>query len=266
MVVYVDVVFIENFIVNLFLLLITMKLLRFEYRKSIYVGAVLGGLYTLALFIKIPVLTSLVGKILVALIMIMLTVKKRTLGTIIKAVITFFIGSFTLCGICFTFSLMQNQYSISKDFIISNYSIKYIIVSIMILYIVIVRIVDYLRERALIKNLLYDIEFSYNEKKVCLKGFLDTGNELREPVTNLPCIIVENELIDTMNIPDEKAYYISYSTIGEDGKLKGFKGEKIKVRQQNEDWRTIDAIICSCKNNKLSKENEFNALLSRGII
>ncbi|PTR81262.1 peptidase U4, partial [Bacillus anthracis] len=28
---------------------------------------------------------------------------------------------------------------------------------------------------------------------------------------------------------------------------------------------TIEAIICSCKN-KLSKENEFNALLSRGVI
>ncbi|MDU1314142.1 sigma-E processing peptidase SpoIIGA [Clostridium septicum] len=266
MVVYVDVIFIENFIVNLFLLLITMRILRFGYKRSIYIGAAIGGVYTLALFMKIPLLTTLVGKILVAGLMIMLTLDKKSIGNVTKAIITFFITSFTLCGICFAFALMQNEYSISTIFSISNYSIKYLIISIMLLYIVIVRVVDYLRERALIKNLLYDIEISYNNKKLCLKGFLDTGNELREPVTNLPCIIVENELIEEINIPNDKAYYISYSTIGESGKLKGFKGEKIRVRQENKDWHTIDAIVCSCKNNRLSKDNEFNALLSRGII
>jgi len=31
--------------------------------------------------------------------------------------------------------------------------------------------------------------------KYVIKGFLDTGNELREPITNLPCIIVEEKII-----------------------------------------------------------------------
>lgn len=265
MVVYIDVILFENFVVNLFLLLLTFKLLRFSYKKSIYLSAVIGSIYTLALFLEYPLGTSLIAKILVAILMVFIAIGEKSIMNTIKCVGCFFMLSFTLCGLCFGFSLMQNEYSIMKGFEMSNYSIKYILISLMVLYIVIVRAYEYLRERVVVKSLIYDIEISVNKNILYIKGFLDTGNELREPVTNLPCIIIEEGYLNEVQISENEYFNIAYSTIGEDGKMKGFKGEKVRIKNQDEDWRTIDAIICSCKN-KLSKENDFNALLSRGVI
>ncbi|MEG1286509.1 MAG: sigma-E processing peptidase SpoIIGA [Clostridium sp.] len=265
MVVYIDVVLFENFVVNLFLLLLTFKLLRFNYKKSIYLSAIVGSIYTLALFLEWPLGTSFIAKVFIAILMVFIAIGEKSLMNILKCVGCFFILSFTLCGLCFGFALMQNEYSVMQKFEMSNYSIKYILISVMMLYIVIVRAYEYLRERVVIKSLIYDIEISVNKNILNIKGFLDTGNELREPVTNLPCIIIEESYLNEVQISESDYFNIAYSTIGENGKMKGFKGEKIRIKSQDEDWRTIDAIVCSCKN-KLSKENDFNALLSRGII
>ena len=265
MVVYIDVLLFENFVVNLFLLILTFKLLRFSYKKSVYLSAVMGSIYTLALFLEVPFGTSFLAKVLIVALMIIISIEKRTINNIFKCIGCFFILSFTLAGMCFSFVLVENQYSIFQKFIISNYSVKYILVSIMILYICIVRIFEYLRKRNIVKSLVYDIEISVNKNIFYVKGFLDTGNELREPVTNLPCIIVEEKYLSEIEIPPNEYFNIAYSTIGENGKIKGFKGEKIRIKSKEDDWRVVDAIICSC-NNKLSKENDFNALLSIGII
>ncbi|EOR27365.1 MULTISPECIES: sigma-E processing peptidase SpoIIGA [Clostridium] len=265
MVVYIDILIIENFFVNLFLLLVTMKVLRYKYGKSIYFAAIVGAFYTVVLFLQSSILTSLPIKLLVVLLMNLISTKSFKLQNLIKSSVTFIIISFTLCGFCFAFSIMDNQYSIFKSFEINNYSIKYLLISIMILYIVVVRITDYLRERALIKNFIYEIEIFDEKNTLSIKGLLDTGNALREPVTNLPCIIIENDLLSGLKVPSNELFYIPYSTIGEEGNLKGFKSEKVRIKGEGKEWKTVEVIICSCKN-KLSKENEFNALLSRGVI
>ncbi|MGL5380489.1 sigma-E processing peptidase SpoIIGA [Clostridium sp.] len=265
MVVYIDILLIENFIVNLFLLLISMRLLKFNYKRTIYLAAALGALYTLVLFLEIKIASSIPIQIIVAMMMIAMSIEQRKLGNIIKALVTFLISSFTLCGICFSFVIMQNQYSLTNKFSIDNNSMKYVLISLMILYIVIVRIMDYLRERSIIKGLIYDIEICQNNKSYFIKGFLDTGNELREPITNLPCIIVESSYLEEIEIKKDNIFYIAYKTISEDGRLEGFKGDGIRIRPEKGEWKSVEAIICGC-NNKLSKENEFNALLSRGII
>ena len=86
--------------------------------------------------------------------------------------------------------------------------LKYIVLSVAIVFIFINRIVDLLKDRALVKNFLYDIYITEGTRTVLVKGFLDTGNELREPVTNLPCVIVENNYFNQFDIPDDKKFII----------------------------------------------------------
>jgi stage II sporulation protein GA (sporulation sigma-E factor processing peptidase) len=143
---------------------------------------------------------------------------------------------------------------------------KYLVISIMTMFIVIIRIADYIKERAVVKNFTYDIYIDSGEKTLLIKGFLDTGNELREPVTNLPCIIVENRYLKELNIKDEDKFLINYKTITDKGSIKGFKGKNIRIRNcESEHWINVEAIICEC-DSELSKENDFQALLSRGVI
>ncbi|HCW54816.1 MAG TPA: sigma-E processing peptidase SpoIIGA [Clostridium sp.] len=267
MIVYADMIVLENTIVNLFLLIITMKCARHKYKTiTILASAFVGGLYTMVLFIpELGALRSFVIEIFVAYLMIRITSGKMKFLSHIKLLILFLLLTFMLSGICFLFSIKQNYYILGSSFNIKHYSIKYIIISLMIIYIIGSRVIDYVKERNFVNNYLYKINFEIDDIKYECKSFLDTGNELREPVTNLPCILIEKEFIKDLDIKEKCAYYIPYNAIGSQGNLRGIRVNNILINGRGISKKRIDAIVCPC-NEKLSKENEFNALLSRGIV
>ncbi|WP_300383183.1 sigma-E processing peptidase SpoIIGA [Clostridium sp.] len=265
MVVYIDIIIIENFIINLFLLINTMKSLKFNYNKKIYLSSAIGAFYTITLFMKIRFLTSIFMKIFMVAIMILICHQKRNIKNILKATTVFFLLSFMLCGFGFSLYFMDNQYDFLNQFTIKGFSLKYILISIMILNIVFTRIIEFLKERFFINNFIYDMEIIINGSIINLKGFLDTGNALREPITNLPCILIEEEYLQGFNLKNKEKFYINYKTIGNCGDIEGFIFENIRIKKDKESWSEIKAVICKSEI-KLSKENEFNALLSRGVI
>jgi len=265
--IYLDIIFLENFIVDLFLLSVTFSILRCNVKnKKLIEASLLGALYTIVMvFPSLRSLSVFPVALLVAFLMMLIILGKGRFRMALKSTGTFLLSSITLSGICFLFSCMENNYSFIKGFAISNYSLKYFIISIMILYILYARAICYFRERAIIGNYTYDIEITINNVKYIIKGFLDTGNELREPVTNLPCILVEKNIFSNYEIEDDKEYYINYSAIGYKGKIKGFKVNKVRIRAEGEEFREVNALICPC-DDVLSQDKDFNALLSRGVI
>ena len=196
--VYLDIIFIENAIIDLFLMLVTLRLLRLKYRKDgIYIAAIIGGIYGLAPIVSSAVLSSTLLKIIVAIIMIILSLKEKVLSNIFKATIMFFMVSFMLCGVTFMSLLSSSTYTIYGGMSTLDYSIRWILISILFVWVIAIRVYDTIKERAVIDNFIYDIYIKNDEKILMLKGFLDTGNELREPVTNLPCILIENTILTT---------------------------------------------------------------------
>lgn len=265
--IYADVLVLENFIVNLFLLTLTMKIIKHRCNMTrLIISSLIGGFYTLVLLIaKLKLLGSLPFAILVACIMLILVYGRTSLFNLAKLLGIFLMMTFTLSGLCFIFSLRQNIYVLGNEFKISKYSIKSIILGIMIIYIISTRLVEHVKDRLFVKNYLCSIEFNIGEKKYLFESFLDTGNELREPITNLPCILIEENCIKDINFNNDNIYYIPYSSVGYGGNLKGIRVDKIKIKGNDFSRDEIDAIICPCKE-KLSKENEFTALLSRGLV
>lgn len=265
--VYLDIIFIENAIIDLFLMLVTLRLLRLKYSKGgIYIATVIGGIYGLVPILNSTILSSVLLKVVVAVIMITLALKEKVLSKIFKATVMFFMLSFTLCGVTFISLLSCSTYTIFRGMNTSNYSIKWILISVLFVGIIAIRIYDSIKESAVIDNFIYDIYIKNDENILILKGFLDTGNELREPVTNLPCILVQNEYLLQLKLKKNNEYFIRYNTIDSSDILHGFKSDFIKIKGKDDSaWREIDAIVCGCKTT-LSKENDYQVLLSRGII
>ena len=263
--IYLDVILLENFIVDIFLLKVTSKILRKKITlKREFLGGILGALYTLVMVFKnLRIFAVIPCQIVVVYEIINISFKNTNFLFKLKAALIYLLGAFSLSGLCIMFSVSRSFKGISRGYEINDYSIKGLLISLMIIYISFSRIIEYIKERTLIKNFTYDIEFFIGDSKYMIKGFLDTGNELREPITNFPCIIVEENFI--ANVNEKEAYYIPYKAIGYAGKLKGFLGEKVRIREEGGIWREINAIICPCKE-LLSKERDFNALLSRGVI
>lgn len=265
--IYVDVLIIENLVVNLFLLIISYKVIRerYSFKKCIF-SAFIGALYTLTMiFNELNFLSNNVFQIIVSLILVYIPIHNKKISNVLKSWLMFISASFLLSGICFKFAILTKEYSIKNGIVINNFNIKYLILSVGIIFIFLERTTSYIREKNIIRDFFYDIEIRFKGTEISVKGFLDSGNELREPITNLPCILVEEAYLNELDINSEGALYIPYSAIGYNGSLRGFKVNNIKLRKSGELFREIDAILCPCKDT-LSRDNEFNALLSRGVI
>lgn len=267
--IYLDVLLLENFIVDMALLKLTSKLIKVKVsNKRLIVSSIIGSLYTLTLvfrslnFLAIVPIQLIVSKLLIDIIMGKSNAKLKIKGTGI-----FLLSSIMLSGLCYGLSLwMYGDYNINSEYTLVNYSIKTVIISILILYLLSDRVISFLKDRISTTNFIYDVEVTVKGKSYLIKGFLDTGNSLREPVTNLPCIIVEDKVISLKE--EEREYYlVPYTSVGHKGYLKGYKGNNTRIRQENNGrWKVLsDVIVCPCRED-LSKSNGFNALLSIGIL
>lgn len=268
MTVYIDVVIAENFIINYFLILITTQIISIRVKTiNIFLASLLGSVYTLFIFIpEFNFLTSIIGKTLFVVIMMTITLKSRNISVILKGSLIFFMTSFMFVGVCFFFALMQNNYDITKAFIIEKYSSKYFLFSGIIIYIFLNRVILYVKDRISLTNLIYDLEMNIDGEKINIRGFLDTGNELREPVTTLPVIIAEKNYFSQIKLDGKNLFNIPYKVInGCNDTMLGLKVKNIKMYNKSSNILIKDAIICFCDKN-LSKNGDYEALLSRGII
>ena len=264
MIVYLDVLLIENFIVNLFLMYITAQTVRMKPRiSSLVLAALLGAMYAIGAvlsnfqyFFMVPL------KFIVAIIMIFIVFRKNKMLFIIKSSILFILFSMMLAGLCIFIELDN---SISSILIFDRFSYKILLSAIMIIYIIIHRIITYISDRNELDNLIFDIEIVTENSSRKVRAFFDTGNELREPATNLPVIIVEKGVLLEEEVSEKNKFIIPYRVVnGDGGKLEGFKPKYIKIHNK-EKVLERQVIIAICDNN-LSSMNDYNALLSRGIL
>ncbi len=136
------------------------------------------------------------------------------------------------------------------------------------------------------KDMFYEIEIWLNGKKIETTAMIDTGNLLKEPITNTPVIVVEHTLLydcipkqilnhleellggDFDNIPKNikeeyiaKLKFIPFSSLGkQNGMLLGIRAEGIKVKNIDKE-RKQDNIIVGIYNKSLTKRGEYRALL-----
>lgn len=266
MIVYIDVLIVVNFIVNLFILHITVQTLR--KRVSIIwmcLSSFLGSLYVLTVvYPKFKYLSYIPFKILIVIVMILIVFRQKNIWFNIKASLIFILYSILLAGMCL-YIAMSNSSNMSFSVIVINFPYEKLMLSVMIIYILIYRMVVFIGDRKKISTLIYTIDIVNRSYKKTIKAFLDTGNELREPATNLPVLIVERDILSEVMLEKNNTYYIPYTVVnGTTGKLIGFKPQYINIHI-NKNIETRDVIIAFCEY-KLSKDNDYNGLMSRGIL
>ena len=265
MVIYLDVLLFENLIVNLFLLYITAKTLRVKVElRYIILAATIGSIYVITLiYPQLKSFSSVSFKIIVAAILVLISFRKRKIMFNVKALAIFILYSMMLAGACMFVQYSEN-YDISNSVIV-NFSYKKLMLSVMIIYMIIDRIIVYVRERRDLSNLVYDVDIVLKNSEKNIRAFLDTGNELREPATNLPVVVVEKSVFQDVDLKSYDKFYIPYRVVsGQGGNLQGFKPEYVKIHQGDE-TRNREVIIAFCEE-RLSDSNDYEALLSRGVM
>ncbi len=193
MTIYIDMLFIENLIMNLAIILsesIVLNLHEKYFRK--FVAGGIGALFYILTF----VFTKLyLIQVLVCLIIVKVAFNPPNLKALLKEALLFYFISFVYGGISFALTNFLNfgKICIINGILFTNFSAFIIPISIFvgIFFILIV-----LRNKK--KHIFKDIVIGTDVGEAQLRVLLDTGNLLKEPYTGKPVIIVEKDSLKTV--------------------------------------------------------------------
>lgn len=267
LIVYVDMFLLENFIVNYFLVIITSQTLcvRLNNKRAL-LSSILAAVYSLVIFVdRLHFMTTIPVKLSIAYLIVHLAYGKRKLLLKLKAALLYVVYTFILAGLII-FLEYKNNINPARGLYIESFQSSWQFISLMIIYIVIYRTVCYVIDRRKLKSFTYPIEIVTCAGSIKVQALLDTGNELKEPITNLPVIIVEKEILADLDTSKYSKLYIPYKVVnGQNNYLEAFKPEVVKVNIDESHYQYKTAVI-GISNAKLSESDEYQALLSRDII
>ncbi len=209
--VYIELVFIVNYLIDFMILYGTKRLLKINKSNiRLLFGSSVGTLSTFILFVNISNLELYILKILLSIIIILISFGKNN---IFVNTFYFYLISIIIGGILYLFDLTSNLYF--------NYLLL-ILFSPVIIYI----LIKELNKHRLNINDKYIVEITLGKKIYKLEGFIDTGNRLISPIKKEPVILVNIEL-NYNNV-----IYIPYKALNTEGIIPCIKADKVKINNK----------------------------------
>ncbi len=289
--VYADVILLENLIMNYLILWSTAKLARYNYSKvKLIIASFLGSVYAvLSYFPEYSYLYSFLMKILFSILIIIIAYMPAYFHLLLKLTGIFYIVSFVFGGAAFGLFYFINGLQLTSNGIsfIRDFPVKILVTAVALAYIIIRYSWDYIQHRIKRERIVLRVEMSFDKKQLCLDALVDTGNSLKDPITNAPVMITDysmikellpddiqrifercsendlNTIAEIMSISKWAARFrvIPFKSLGrENGMLVGFKPDSVKIFDGG---RTVNLsnIIIAIYRKSLSKDGEYSALI-----
>ena len=212
--VYLELYFLINYILDISLLIGTSKILKINIKIIRYfIGAFIGSISIILIFININNITLFLLKIIISIIMIISTFG---FNNIFRNTFYFYLLSIILGGIFYLLDI--NLFNINNYY---NY-LFLIILSPIIIYLI---VMEYLKRKR-INNIKYKIIIKYKNISINTYGFIDTGNCLKDPYFNKSIILIDN------NINIDKPILVPFKTISDSGFINCFKPDKLIINNK----------------------------------
>ena len=290
MTLYIDVLFFENLVLNSIILYATSIISKVKIKHlRIFIASTLGAIYVIIYYIfKIKIYTNIMSKLFLAIIMIYIVFKPENLKNLLKYAVLFFLVSFVFGGASLgvIYIVNTNNITIQNGMILGNYTIKTIFLGILIAFSVIILSFKFVKAKITKKDMFCNIVINLNGKKIKTKAMIDTGNLLKEPITNIPVVVVEHTVLkdllpkeilenienilggDIENLPKEikekflsKLKVIPFSSLGkQNGMLLGIKADSLEILIDG-NKKYMDKVIIGIYNKHFSKKEDYKALL-----
>ena len=288
MIIYIDIIFIENIIMNTIILYATAIILKQKVKNiRLIISAVIGSIYSILMYItKLTIYSSIISKFILSVVMAYVAFKPNDVKKIFKQIIIFYLTSFVFGGVALNliYFLRPENINIKNGLFTGEYALKVIMLGAIMAFIII-------KTKFNTKNMYCDINLKINEKQIATKAMIDTGNLVKEPITNTPVVIVEESLLEGIipkeilknlenilcgnleNLPQDiqdkylpKLRCIPFSSLGkENGMLVGIKISEIVVKSEDEEKKTPNIII-GIYGRSLTKNGEYRALVGVDLL
>ena len=189
-------------------------------------GATLGGVSSLLLFLENLGVVMTILKILSAILMAVVTFgRKQTL----KKIFLIFAITFLFGGVTFAIYILFDKDILlySNGIIYFDVNLTFLVICSVVSYCVIC-LISKITDKKAPKSKEYYLTIENNGKSISCTALMDTGNNLREPFSGYPVIMIEKELFQKV-FTEEKIRFIPISTVNGESLIKAFKPEKITI-------------------------------------
>lgn len=262
--IYIDLVLLLNFLIDLILIFSTALILRRQTNlKKIIKGALIGSLSTLSLLLNLNTYLLLLLKVTTAAIMVIVVFGFKNLKYTLKNIFYLYTSSIVLGGFLYMLELELCYQNDTMLFYHNNLVLNFVLLLILspvILYFY----VKFAKELKDNYSKYYNIDIYLKDGTIKpLTAFLDTGNKLIDPYFKRPIILVNKNKIN-LNYLDTNIIMVPYDSLNNHGLLKCIVPDKIYIDKIgikknfligiSEEEIKIDGIDCIL-NSKLLEED-----------
>jgi len=279
--IYADVFFAVNFLMDLLIFWIASKLVRKKIAfKKILFGVLISSVIYLVLVFKFNYLYNFWSSVLILVFAVSITFRPENLFNLVKLIFLIIIIAFALGGMTTVLFYYIDFASILEDFSFKNFSFGILFISTGLAFIFINIFAEYIKKSLISKQVFCEIKIYLQEKKISFNALVDTGNNLRDELTDLPIIIAEldfiknifsQEILNAINKKDLEKLFMSnikfsltpFKSLGnENGLLICFKPDKIKIYKSKN--QIISNALIGIAN--FSLDNFYHGLINPDLI
>ena len=276
-VIYADVLFILNTYITYAILFLTAVLLHLSpERLRLLFASIIGGISSLIIIFPWAN-DGILGflRLILCLVLPLVSFTFSGIKTLVRQVFIFLSVNFLFAGIMFAI-----WFFVSPTAVYYNTGVVYFDIDALSLVVLTavcyfaVRIFRGIIDLKAPKNTLYDIYLTIRGEEFYLKGFLDTGNNLKDPFTGCDVIIVSRSALEKFFPQGEdmssiietsplKIRYLPCKTVSGSKLMPIFKGDKVRIKGVETDFIQRGAVIGVT--DETIKNGDFQALLPPGI-
>lgn len=287
LIVYADLTFLINFIMDFIILWVTGRLAHKKMSiKRLGLASFIGGIYAVGyLYPAMGSFYTLPLKLAFSALIVVLGLYPQGLKEFKKVFLYFYAISFLVAG-----ATIASSYLFTNEYTMFSFSYLWLLAGGFCALLVGLYASKYLTSSLIPSLLRYKVRIRFAESSCEGEGFLDTGNSLKDPLTNKPVIVAEYDFIKSclpsdlrqmMNVPVDEGEMIEklttstwanrlrlipFSSIGKrNGLLVGVRADEILIKQGNNPLLQKNVII-GIYLDKLSSENSYQMLIPAEII
>lgn len=293
--IYIDVVFLENLVMNSIILVASGIILKKKMKWiRIILASSLGAIYTIIGYISVlEIYSNLILKVILSILIIYIAFNPQTVKQLWKDLLIFYLTSFVFGGVAFALIYVVKPQDIlmKNGLFLGTYPLKTVLLAAIVAFIIIIAAFAIVKTKFSKKDMFCDVEVELNNKIIKTRAMIDTGNLLKEPITNTPVIVLEHTLLyecvpkeildnlesilggELVKIPEEvrneyisKLKLIPFASLGkQNGMLVGIKADSLKIIQDDQEKENKNVIV-GIYNKSLTKRGEYRALIGMDLI
>ena len=293
MTIYIDVILLENVCMNYIILFGTAYISKIK-RKHIrlILSSLIGAVYAVLAYTNIfPLYSNIIVKIILSICMIYVAFIPKTFKGLLKELVVFYLVSFSLGGCAFALLYIVRPQDIFMvdGVLIGTYPIKIALLGGILGFVITYISFKVVKTKIGKKELIYTIHIKIEDKELETKVLLDTGNMLKDPISNMPVALIEREKLKEIipksilentekiwggeleekdeNIEFRKRLrFIPFTSVGkQNGMILGVKVDEIRIITDVDEMIKNNAIIGIYEKN-FSKANKYFGIMGLDML